>query len=289
MLQQVINGISVGAVYALIAVGFALIFNILKFSNFSHGGVMTVSAYFGYYLASEFHTTLFATLALTALFGGLMAVAIEFVAFRSIRNNNGPLIYYFVSSITVGMLLENIITIFKGSTFYAYTTLANNEVVNISGASISAMNLLMLVISCGMLLVLMWVIMKTRLGIAVRAASFDVNTSKLMGMNTTQIISVTFFVSGLLAGISGVFLGISYTLYPQLGQMVVKGWIASVLGGLGSLGGAVLGAFILGIVEVYLVSTVGAGLSSVFIFLLTLIFLIVRPQGIAGNVVREKA
>ncbi|QGP92047.1 High-affinity branched-chain amino acid transport system permease protein LivH [Neomoorella glycerini] len=288
-MQQVINGISVGAVYALIAVGFALVYNILKFSNFSHGGVMTVSAYFGYFLASTFHLSLLVTLALTALFGGLCAVIIELVAFRRIRNSNGPLIYYFVSSITVGMLLENIITIFKGSTFYAYPGLASNTVVRMGSITIPVMNMLMLVISGMMLLVLMWVIMKTSFGIAVRAASFDVNTSKLMGMNTSQIISLVFFVSGFLGGISGVFLGISYTLYPQIGQMVVKGWIASVLGGLGSLEGAVLGAFILGMVEVYLVSTVGAGLSSVFIFILTLVFLMFRPQGIAGNVVRDKA
>lgn len=288
-MQQLINGVSLGAVYALIAVGFALVYNILKFSNFAHGGVMVAGAYFGYFLASSFQFGFFTVLALTAAFAAACAVIIELVAFRCIRNSNGPLIYYFVSSITVGMFIESVITIFKGSTFYAYPKLTTTSVIQFGEISIPLLNMLMLTISAVVLVGLMWVIMKTPFGISVRAVSFDVRTSKLMGMNTARIISLTFLVSGLLGGISGVFLGMSYTLYPQLGQLVVKGWIASVLGGLGSLEGAVLGAFILGLVEVYLVSTMGAGLSMVFIFVLTLLFLMVRPQGIAGNVVRDKA
>lgn len=288
-MQQLINGVSLGAVYALIAVGFALVYNILKFSNFSHGGVMVAGAYFGYFLANSFQLGFFTVLVLTAVFAGLCAVIIEFVAFRCIRNSNGPNIYYFVSSITVGMFIENVITIFKGSTFYAYPKLTNTSVIQLGEISIPVLNMLMLTISAVVLAGLMWVIHKTAFGISVRAVSFDVRTSKLMGMNTARIISLTFLVSGLLGGISGVFLGMSYTLYPQIGQLVVKGWIASVLGGLGSLEGAVLGAFILGLVEVSLVSTMGAGLSTVFVFVLTLLFLMVRPQGIAGNVVRDKA
>lgn len=288
-IQQLFNGITLGAVYALIAVGFALIFSILKFSNFSHGGVITVTAYAGYFYATQLSTNLFFTVLLSALTGGVIGLIIEFIGFRSLRNNDSPIIYYFVSSITLGILLENLITIFKGTTFYAFPDFAQKGTVKILGGNISTFDIVIFCISILSLLALLFVLKRTKLGLAIRAASMDITTCNLMGVNSNVVIASAFFIAGCLAGISGVFLGISYTLYPQLGKLVVKGFIASVIGGLGSLSGAVLGAFILGIIEVLLISFIGAGLSPVVIFVITLVFLIIRPEGIAGTIVSEKA
>ncbi len=291
LIQQLLNGISLGAVYAIIAVGFALVFNILKFSNFSHGGVLTVTAYAGFLISAKLNIGFVPTILLTAIAGGIIAMGIERVAFRRLRKNGSPIILYFVSSITMGMLLENLITVFFSSNFYSYPKFFDKSSFTFLGLNMAVTDMLMLVISIVALTILMLVIYKTRLGIAIRALSMDTNTTSLMGINVNAVIAATFFTVGCLGGIAGVFLGINYTLYPQLGQLIVKGFIASVLGGLGNLFGAVLGAILLGVLEVALTNIpfIGSGLSPVVIFVIMLIFLILRPQGIAGKIVHEKA
>lgn len=294
-IQQLINGISLGAVYALIAVGFALIFNILKFSNFSHGGVMTVTAYIGYlgavimknYTSSTILVILTALIA--AIAGGFVAVLVERLAFRRLRINKSPVIYYFVSSITMGILLENLVTIFAGSNFYSYPFKLGSETFKVGGVVVAASDFIMLMISAVVLTILVLILKKTKIGVAIRALSFDINTTALMGLDTNFVIMSTFFASGALGGLSGVFLGINYTLYPQLGKLVVKGFVASVIGGLGSITGAVVGAILLGLTEVILIGLVGSGLTPVFVFAIMLIFLLLRPKGIAGSIVQEKA
>ncbi|MGI9862655.1 branched-chain amino acid ABC transporter permease [Moorella naiadis] len=287
--QLIINGLSLGAVYALIAVGFAIIFNILKFSNFAHGGFMTVTAYVGFLATRFWHTSLLATLLIASLAGGLLGLLAELVAFRRIRNNKSPVIYYFVSSITLGMLLENLMTIFFSTNFYSYPNFFPVDTIKLGRLIIGVPDLIMFCISTLALIILAGIIYRTKLGAALRSVSYDLDTSGLMGINVLRIIQLAFFLAGFLGGISGVFLGISYTLYPQLGQMVVKGFIASVIGGLGSLEGAVIGAFLLGMVEIFLIRLVGSGISPVFIFVIMLLFLLVRPRGIAGSHIQEKA
>jgi branched-chain amino acid transport system permease protein len=291
MIQLALNGISLGAVYAMIAVGFALVFNILKFSNFSQGGVITVTAYAGFMISRNLGTGFLPTLLLTALFGGLVAILVERFAFRRLRRMQSPLILYFVSSITMGMLLENLVVINFSSNFYSYPKFFQTTVLRFGGLTAATLDLLMLVTALAALLILMLVIYRTKLGVAVRALSMDGPTTSLMGVNVNLVIAATFFIVGALGGMAGVFLGINYTLYPQLGQMIVKGFIASVIGGLGNLAGAVIGAILLGLLEVALtsISGIGSGLSPVVIFLVTLVFLILRPQGIAGRIIQEKA
>lgn len=288
-LQQLINGISLGAIYALIAVGFAIVFSVLKFSNFSHSGVITVSAYIGYYFAKQLNFSLVATLICSAIAGGLVGIVVEKIAFYRLRANHSPSIYYFVSSITMSMLLESLIAIYKGNNFYAFPKLIKTSTFLIGGATIAVVDAMILGISIMLLIVFMLLIYRTKLGLSIRAAALDMSTTSLMGCNVNATIMLVFFLAGSLAGVSGVFLGINYTLYPQLGQLVVKGFIASMIGGLGSIGGAALGALLLGILEVVLVVYLGAGLSPVVLFVIFLTFLLIRPQGIAGKYATEKA
>jgi len=289
-LQQLLNGVSLGSVYSIIAVGFALVFNILKFSNFSHGGVLTVTAYTGFLIATRFSFGLPLTLFFTSLAGGVLAVLIERVAFRRLRRNKSPVIFFFVSSITMGILLENLITIAFSSNFYSYPKFFQKTILEWKGFHMAVTDFWMLLISLVVLGLLMGVLYRTKLGVAIRALSMDPTTTLLMGANVDRIVVATFFVVGILGGIAGVFLGINYTLYPQLGQLIVKGFIASVIGGLGNLSGAVVGALLLGILEVILtgIEGIGSGLAPVVIFFITLVFLILRPQGIAGKIIQEK-
>ncbi|MGE5598328.1 MAG: branched-chain amino acid ABC transporter permease [Bacteroidota bacterium] len=297
-LQLLINGLSLGAVYALIAVGFAIIFNILKFSNFAHGGFITVTAYLGF-LAVRFVQSqlpdlprwvlLLLTLAAAGIGGCMLGLLAELAAFRRLRNNRSPMIFYFVSSITLGVLLENVITIFFSTNFYSYPRFFASYTIELGNLFIPVPDLVMFVLSVLALIGLAYLIYRTKFGVALRAVSYDVDTANLMGMNITRHIQLAFVLAGLLAGLSGVLLGVNYTLYPQLGQMVVKGFIASVIGGLGSLQGAVIGAILLGLIEILLIRLVGSGISPVFLFIIMLLFLLLRPRGIAGSNVQEKA
>lgn len=287
-LQILINGLATGSIYALIATGFALIFNVLKFSNFSHGATMTAAAFIAYFLVSSRGWGLVPTLIAAGLAGAGIALLGEFVGFRRILKNHSSATYFFVSSITLGTLYEGLVTIRVGSNFFNFPSFFQNPTINL-GIVISTSDAIMFLISIAALLILAYVIQKTRLGRALRAVSFDRDTAQLMGIDSTRIIQLTFVISGILAGFAGVFLGIKYTLYPTLGSLVVKGFIASVIGGLGSLTGAIIGAFLLGVVETLLLSLLGSGYSTIATFAIMLVFLLLRPQGIAGSNVQEKA
>jgi len=295
LVQNILNGISLGSVYALIAVGFALIFNVLKFSNFSQGGVMTVTAYAGYvasrYLSDRLDSLVLfaAVLAAAAVSGAVIAAAVERLAFRRLRRTKSEPVYYFISSITMGILLENLITIYASSNFYSYPRFFATSAVALFGVNVAVTDMMMFALSIASLLALLFILHRTKIGLGIRAACFDVNTVQLMGMNPDFLVTTALMISGALGGVSGVFLGMNYTLYPQLGQMVVKGFVASVLGGLGSIHGAVIGAVLLGILEIFFISWVGAGWAPVFVFIVMLAFLLVRPRGIAGIIVQEKA
>lgn len=194
-----------------------------------------------------------------------------------------------MSSITLGTLYEGLVTIKVGSNFYNFPGFFKNSTIKVGSLVISASDAMMCIISLAALVILGYVIQKTRLGRALRAVSFDRDTAQLMGIDSTRIIQLTFVISGLLAGVAGVFLGIKYTLYPTLGSLVVKGFIASVIGGLGSLTGAITGAVLLGLTETILLSMLGSGYSTIATFAIMLVFLLVRPQGIAGSNIQEKA
>ncbi len=288
-LQIALNGLALGSVYALISTGFSVIFNVLKFSNFSHGAMMTFCAFSGYYLAAANGMGLVPTVLIAVVTGAVIALLGEIVAFRRILLRGTSPIYFFVSSITLGTLLEGIVTLKVGANFYNYPRFFKNPTIKIGSLVISTSDAIMFLCSFVALLLLAYLVQKTRMGRALRSVSFDRDTASLMGIDVTRAIQFAFILAGSLAGLAGVFLGINYTLYPTLGSLVVKGFVASVIGGLGSLPGAVIGAMLLGIIETLLTHLVGSGYTPVFTFLIMLVFLLVRPQGISGSNIQEKA
>ena len=256
-IQLIINGIALGSVYSLIALGFTLIFSVLKFSNFSHGGVMVVSAYFAYIVCKSWNLGFVPMILITVLFGGCLSCLVQFIGFERLRRTKGSSMLFFVSSANLGTLLQNII-------------------------------ILMLGLSAGGILVLMYILYKTRMGISIRALSMDSDTAKLMGINVSFVMALTFFISGMLAAIAGVLCGMKFLLYPQLKDLVMKGMTASILGGLGNISGALYGGLLLGLLEVFMTNFVGSSLQPACTFLFAIIFLIFRPQGISGKFVKEK-
>lgn len=290
-LQLIFNGISLGAVYALIAVGFALVFSILKFSNFAHGGMISASAYIAYFFQASFETPppLWLTITVTSIASLCIALILDTVGYRNIRKKNSPNIYYFVMSITFAILIEQILTVFFGQTSYGFPQIFEKTSFEALGATISTLDFVMLLISMGILAVLIVIINKTKLGLAIRAVSIDSHTGRLMGINSGLVIVFTFVLAGILAGVSGTLLGMKYSVYPTLGSsMVVKGFIASTIGGLGSLSGAIIAAILLGVVEMLSVYNLGSSVTPVILFAIMLLFLFIRPQGISGKFAQDK-
>lgn len=288
-LQQLINGISLGGVYAVMAVGFGIVFNVLKFSNFSHGGVVAISAYVGYFLSTRVIADFWVVLVATTLIGGVVGLLVERLVFRPVRLAGKPLTYFFVNSITVAMLVQQFFSAMWGAHYYPYPEFFERTAFYFGGLVVSGTYLLMLVISALVLIGLTLFLRSTKLGIAIRAASSDIYTPPLMGINTDVVTGVTFVIAGALAGITGFFLGMTYTVTPFIGAMMIKGIIAAIIGGMGSLAGGVVAGVLLGVVESLLIAEVGSSVTPIVIYLGIVILLLVRPQGIAGKPYTVKA
>jgi len=289
ILQQLVNGVSLGGVYALMAVGFGIIFNVLKFSNFSHSGVVALSAYLGFFISTRLTQNLWLALILTTIGGGLAGILVEKLVFRPIRIQKKPLTYLFVNSITVAMLVQQFLSAMWGRFNFAYPEFMEKTVFHLGTLVVSRTYMLMLGISALVLVALSLFLRRTRLGIAVRAASTDIYTPALMGVNIDFIVMITFAIAGVLAGVTGFFLGMTYSLTPFIGSLILKGIIASIIGGMGSLGGGIIAGLLLGVLEGLLIAEVGASITPIIIYLGIVVLLLVRPQGIAGKLVSVKA
>ncbi|OHD74974.1 MAG: hypothetical protein A2177_01420 [Spirochaetes bacterium RBG_13_68_11] len=283
LVQQLANGLSLGGVYALEAVGFGLIFNILKFSNFSHSAVVAICAYFGYFLSTRLIHNFIITLIITTLFGGLVGVVIEKLVFRPIRLKTASTTLFLVNSVTTAMLVQQFFSASLGSNYYAYPEFMKQTAFRIGSITLSKTYLIMLATSAIVLLLLSLLLKRTKVGIAIRASSTDIRTPSLMGINIDLVISSAFFFAGILGGITGYLIGMTYSVDPFIGKVVLKGIIAAIIGGMGSLGGGVIAGLLLGVAEALLIAEVGAASTPIVIYSAIILLLLVRPEGIAGK------
>ena len=290
-LQLIINGISIGAIYALIAVGFAVVFNIMRFSNFAHGGMISACAFISFFFQRAFDPPppFYVTVLFSTVCGMGIALLIDTLGYRRIRLKNSPKIYYFLMSLTFAILVEQILTVFFGTDIYGFPSVFKSETFEIGGFIFKTMNMVILGVSVVILVGLVFLINRTKIGLAIRAVAINADTSRLMGINSSVIVTIIFIIAGILAGISGVFLGVQYGVFPSVGpSMMLKGFIASIIGGLGSLSGAIFAALALGLIEIFLTYFIGATEATVIIFAILLAFLFIRPQGIAGKFAEDK-
>ena len=289
ILQQLFNGISIGGVYALEAVGFGIIFNILKFSNFSHGGVVAICAYFGYFISKYFYQNFFVALVITTVAGGFIGVIVEKLIFRPIRLKGAPLTLLLVNSITAAMLVQQFFAATLGDDYYPSPPLMKQTGLNLWTVTVSKTYVLMFAITAAVLILLTYVLKKTKIGIALRAASTDIRTPSLMGIDIDFVVSFAFFIAGVLGGITGYLLGMTYSVDPFIGSQILKGIIAAIIGGIGSLGGGCIAGLLLGGVESLLIAEIGASLTQIVIYSAIFVLLLIRPEGIAGKRVIAKA
>ena len=271
------------------AVGYSLVYSILNFSNFAHGGVIMLGAYFGWYAATLFHLPFVGSLFAAALLSGLLAVTLEKVAYSPLRKRNAPSLYFIISAMGASIFLENIVVVTIGPIFKTYPKLVSTEPFVIGNISIGRLDIMMFVIAAISLLVLVIILEKTKIGLAIRASSYSARASNLMGVNVNRVIFVIFLLGGILGGIAGMLFGMKYTVYPQIGVITNKSFIAAVFGGLGSLPGAVIGSILLGIIETFGAGYIASQYRDLIAFTLLIIVLVVKPTGLMGKITEDKA
>lgn len=289
ILQQVINGVSIGSVYALIAVGYSLVYSIMKFSNFAHGGIMMLGSYIGWLALTKLGVPFGLAFAMAIIGAGLLAILNERLAYRPIRMRNSPLLYLMISALGVSIFLENGTIVTIGPNFRTYPPVIPTAPITVAGLTIGKLDLIIMAITVVTLGLLTWLIYGSKIGSAIRATSYSMRTSSLMGINPDFIIMLVFFLAGSSAGLGGVLFGIKYTVWPQMGNLTIKAFIAAVVGGLGSLPGAVLGALLLGVTETFVSAFVSSAFRDLFSFALMIVIILVRPGGLLGKITEEKA
>jgi branched-chain amino acid transport system permease protein len=288
-IQQVINGLSIGAVYALIAVGYSLVYSILLFSNFAHGGFLVVGGYVCYGLLRLNGVGIWLASLGSVLAGGLVAVFTERFAYKPIRDRTPITLYLLIASMGVSIVIENFFVVVIGGRIRALPPVIPANLIPLwEGIAVSAFDVITLVTSVIILLGLQFFLMRTRWGLAIRAAACDLRTAGLMGVNVARLISVVFFVAGALAAIAGIFMSVRYTLTPQLGSITTKAFVAAVIGGLGSLPGAVVGSLILGLAEMLTAGFISSQMRDIVVFSLLVVTLLIKPAGLFGREIYDK-
>ena len=290
-LQHLSNAVSLGSLYALIAIGYTMVYGILRLINFAHGDIFMLGGYFAFYALTTFFMPwwigFIVAIGLTAMIG----IGIERVAYKPLRNS--PKVSILISAIGVSFLIESLGVVLFGGIQKAFPIPdIFGEIVKIGNVSIVSVNFFIPVITVIFLSMLMYLINKTKTGMAMRALSRDHETARLMSIDVDKIISYTFGLGSLLAAVGGIMWGLKYPqLYPLMGVMPgLKCFIAAVVGGIGNITGAVLGGLIIGIVEIMAVAFLPSltGYRDAFAFVLLIIILIVKPTGLMGENLAEK-
>lgn len=285
------NGLSLGSLYALIAIGYTMVYGILRLINFAHGDIFMMAAYFAFFGMAVFNLPWYVACAMVVLLTVALGILIERVAYRPLRD--APKTSALISAIGVSFFLENLATyLFSGKPRAFPTFEVMTMPIEFGGVNFQLLTLVVPCITFIILAILLVVINKTKLGMAMRAVSRDHETAKIMGIKINTVIAATFGIGSGLAAIGAILWGMKYPqVAPMMGVMPgLKCFIAAVIGGIGNIKGAVLGGFILGISEVLLVACFSqlTGYRDAIAFVLLIIILLVRPTGLLGETVAEK-
>ena len=291
ILQQIVNGLSIGSVYAMIAVGYSLVYSVLNFSNFAHGEILMLGSYIGFFAMTKIGMGLpfGAALGLAIIGSGIIAILIEKIGYRPLRLRKAPTLYFMISAMGFSVFLQNLGIIGLSPNFRTYPKVFPIAPFSFGDVTIGRLDLMIFIITIIALSLLSLFIYKSKIGTAIRATSYNSTVASLMGINPDYVIMIVFFLAGGTAGLGGVLFGMKYTVYPWMGSLTIKAFIAAVVGGLGSLPGAVLGAFVLGMVETFAAGYVSSAFRDLLAYTLMIIIIIIRPGGLLGTVTEQKA
>lgn len=287
-LNQLINGLHVGSIYALIALGYTMVYGIVKLINFAHGDIIMVGAYTAVIALVMLNVSPVLALLATILMCVLFGVVIERIAYKPLRNS--PRISSLITAIGVSMLLQNVALLLFGAQSKPFPTLIHVEPLRFMGLQISFITMLTILVSAGLMVMLQLFIKTSKSGKAMRAVSEDYSTAQLMGINVDTTITLTFAIGCALAGIGAFLYTMAYpAVSPTMGSLPgLKAFIAAVLGGIGLIPGAMLGGFVMGIVESLTKAYISTQMSDAVVYGILIIVLLVKPTGLLGSRMFEK-
>ena len=287
-IQLLLSGVTVGSLYALIAIGYTMVYGILRRINFAHGDIFMMAGFFMVYISAS--CSLAVSIPLVLLLTVLLGVAIEKAAYKPLRT--APRMSVMISAIGVSYLLQNLANYITGGIARAYPDIPFlTQVLNIGGLNIKRITIVTPILTIALVAVLVILIQKTKIGMAMRAVSRDFETSQLMGIKINSVISMTFVIGSFLAAVASILYFSNYgQVSPMIGAMPgLKAFVAAVFGGIGSIPGAVIGAFIIGICESFIKANENiAVFSNAFTFALLIVILLCKPNGLFGEKLTEK-
>jgi branched-chain amino acid transport system permease protein len=288
VIQQAFNSLQLGSIYALIALGYTMVYGVLRLINFAHGDVFMIGSYAALFLAVSIHCPLLVILPLTFLGIGCLGVVIERLAYRPLRN--APRVSAVITALAVGLFLETIMLATVGPEPKKFPTLVATTMYTFGSFSTTNVQIMIIIVSIVLMIVVDLFVAKTRTGMAMRALSWDKTYAPLLGINVDRIVSITFALGAGLASIAGIFVGLAYPVIdPYMGIMVGwKAFVSAVIGGIGSIKGAVVGGFLLGAVEILSAAFLPSTYRDMIVFGLLLIILLFKPQGFFGLPVQKK-
>lgn len=287
-LQQIINGLSLGSIYALVALGYTMVYGIIKLINFAHGDVYMIGAYTAFIVTTYFGFNFFSALVACMVVCGILGVLIERVAYKPLRK--APRITALITAIGVSYVIEYTTQLVMGTSVRSFPPLVPTTSWQIGPVKISYLQLLIFGITVALMLILTFIVQKTKIGRAMRAVSADENAAKLMGISVDNTISVTFLIGSALAGAAGLLVGVYYNSVSPLMGMIpgLKAFVAAVFGGIGSIPGAMVGGLFIGIAETMVVAYGSSLYRDAIVYGILILVLIIKPAGLFGSTEREK-
>ena len=284
LIQQIFNGIALGLVFALVAVGYSLVFGILRLINFSHGAVYAFGAHVALVMVAVNFGPV-AGLAVSIIVTGILGISIDKIALAPLRKKKSLGIAALVTTLGISNIIQHTLVLVFGSHRKAFPDFYNFGLVDFFGIQISSRQFVMFGVSLALLLLLLYIVRKTKIGLAMRAAAQNQKAASLMGINVNSVITATFFMSGASAAIAGgMVAGYYQVVYPGMGFMIgLKAFAASVLGGIGSLPGALAGGLLVGVIESVAALYIGSNYRDAMAFIILIVVLIFKPAGIFGK------
>lgn len=288
LIQQLINGLTIGSIYALVALGYTLAYGILGLINFAHGEVYMVGAFVSYFCVSILNLNIFLAFTLSLVFTGILGALIEVTAFRSIRG--GVRSSQLISAIGVSIILQNTVMLSLGSDTKPFPQIMETTVYKFNSFRISSIQIIIMIVALVFMILLSYLIYNTKIGIAMRATSQDPSTTSLMGINVNRVISFTFSIGAVLGAVAGILVGVYYNslVFNMGAAMGLKAFVAAVLGGIGNIPGTMLGGIILGLAESIGAVTISAKYKDAFSFIILILVLLFKPTGLFGKRDTEK-
>jgi branched-chain amino acid transport system permease protein len=282
--QLVLNGIIAGAIYSMVAIGFNLIYGTAKFFDLGYGVLTAVGGYAVFFLSKTLGLDIYLSVVIGVLFSGLVGYAVEKLVYQKLRKKKASNIAYLVAALGVMTALQAIIAIIFSSQFQTFSDKINSSTFEIMGGVITNVQATILILSIAIMFGLVILLKFTRFGKAIKAVSDDEEVAKIVGIDTNKIIGRVFFIGSAIAGLAGIMVGFDTGIEPTMGfSLLLKGVIASIIGGIGSIYGAVLGGFFLGFVENFGIWKISGEWKDAIAFAVLIIFLLFRPKGILGK------